>query len=73
MKPKIILIGKVLAIAWLIALFIKYIAVTLPISPSTTNALIGVFFPPVVMVLLLIWRNQDNVSQNEADKDNSVN
>lgn len=74
MRAAIILTSKVVAIALVIAILIKYVAVELPIAFSPTNALIGVFLPPVIMVLLLIWRtSQNNVSQNEGNQDDSVN
>ncbi|ELR96289.1 hypothetical protein [Gloeocapsa sp. PCC 73106] len=52
-----VLVIKVMAIALVISLLIKYVCVYLPITPSTTNALIGIFFPAGVMALLLLWRN----------------
>ena len=73
MIQSVLLASKVFAIALAIALLIKYICVDLPIPPSSTNALIGVFIPPGVMILLLFWRSKQNLSKNEANTDDSGN
>jgi hypothetical protein len=70
---QLVLTSKVFAIALVIALLIKYICVNLPIPPSSTNALIGVFLPPGIMILLLSWRSKQNLSKNEANTDDSGN
>ncbi|MBX9257618.1 hypothetical protein H1Q63_27465 [Desmonostoc muscorum CCALA 125] len=49
---------KLLLLSALISALIKYIAPSLSISATATNALIIVLLPSVIMAIALLWRFQ---------------
>jgi xanthosine utilization system XapX-like protein len=48
-----------------LAIAIKYVGPTLPIPASTTAALVGVWFPVLLMTVILGWRWQQQQDRNE--------
>lgn len=54
---------KVLVFSAALSLLIKYGGRLLPLAPTTTNALIGVIFPTLVLALALGWRARRNAAQ----------
>jgi membrane protein implicated in regulation of membrane protease activity len=57
MKMELGLILKLLLLSGAISIGIKYAVPLLSIPATATNALIGVFLPPAVMLAVLLWRN----------------
>ena len=56
MKNQFIFMLKVLFLSGAISLFIKYLAPSLSIPETATNALIIVLLPNVIMAAILIWQ-----------------
>ena len=56
MKNQFIFMLKVLFLSGAISLFIKYLAPSLSIPETATNALIIVLLPNVIMVTILVWQ-----------------
>ncbi|MGB7379497.1 MAG: hypothetical protein WA959_23415 [Rivularia sp. (in: cyanobacteria)] len=56
MKNQFIFMLKVLFLSAAISLFIKYLAPSLSIPETATNALIIVLLPNVIMAAILIWQ-----------------
>ncbi len=48
---------KLFLISSLFSLFIKYVAPSFAITPTTNNTLIAISLPSLVIAVLLIWRN----------------
>ena len=48
---------KLFLISALFSLFIKYLAPSLAIVPSISNALVSISLPSLLIALFLIWRN----------------
>jgi hypothetical protein len=47
---------KLLIFSALLSLFIKYVSPVFPVTETTTNALIMVLLPTIIMTLVLFWR-----------------
>ncbi|MEM6752505.1 MAG: hypothetical protein AAF630_05990 [Cyanobacteria bacterium P01_C01_bin.38] len=56
MKNQFIFVSKVVFISAVISLFIKYVAPSLSIPETATNALIIILLPNVIMATILIWQ-----------------
>ncbi|MEM6399994.1 MAG: hypothetical protein AAF757_07120 [Cyanobacteria bacterium P01_D01_bin.116] len=56
MKNQFIFVLKVLLLSAVISVFIKYVAPSLSIPETATNALIIILLPNVIMATLLIWQ-----------------
>ncbi len=56
MKNQFIFVLKVLLLSGAISLFIKYLAPSLSIPETATNALIIVLLPNVIMATILVWQ-----------------
>lgn len=56
MKNQFIFMLKVLLLSGAISLFIKYLAPSLSIPETATNALIIVLLPNVIMATILVWQ-----------------
>lgn len=56
MKNQFIFILKVLLLSAVISIFIKYVAPSLSIPETATNALIIVLLPNVIMATVLLWQ-----------------
>ncbi len=59
------LLAKLVGISVGLAVAIKYLAPPLAIAATTTNALIGVLVPPVVLAVILTWRSRQPTSPNQ--------
>jgi hypothetical protein len=55
---------KVLAGSALGAILIKYVGPNLKLSGTSTNALILVFLPSIVLAIALLWRSWSQKQQN---------
>ncbi len=58
MNDKTWLILKLLILSAAISAAIKYLAPSLHIPVTSTNALIAISLPSIVMAILLLWRGQ---------------
>jgi hypothetical protein len=58
MNDKTWLILKLLLISAALSVAIKYLAPSLHIPATSTNALIAILLPSLVMAILLLWRGQ---------------
>ncbi len=56
MKNQFIFMLKVLLLSGAISLFIKYLAPSLSIPETATNALIIILLPNVIMATILVWQ-----------------
>ncbi len=56
MKNQFLFMLKVLLLSGAISLFIKYLAPSLSIPETATNALIIVLLPNVIMLTILVWQ-----------------
>jgi hypothetical protein len=61
------LVLKVLLLSAGLSVAIKYLAPSLNIPVTSTNALIAVLLPSLVMAMLLIWRGQQSSSKKEIN------
>jgi len=66
MHDKIWLILKLFLISAAISAAIKYLAPSLNIPVTSTNALIAISLPSIVMAILLLWRGRPRLP---AEKD----
>ncbi len=58
MNDKTWLILKILCLSAALSAAIKYLAPNLHIPVTSTNALIAIILPSLVMAILLLWRGQ---------------
>jgi hypothetical protein len=58
MNDKTQLILKLLLLSAALSIAIKYLAPSLNIPATSTNALIAIALPSIVMAILLLWRGQ---------------
>lgn len=60
MQSQIVFLLKILLLSALVSVFIKYVAPYFAIAPTSFNAAIAVFLPPIVLGGLLLWRDRNN-------------
>ncbi len=58
METQLNFILKVLILSAVVSVLIKYASPSLPIAPTSLNALIGVMTPTIVLAIALWWRTQ---------------
>lgn len=58
MNDKTWLIIKLLLISTALSVAIKYLAPSLHIPVTSTNVLVAIFLPSIVLAILLLWRGQ---------------
>ncbi|MGK7933421.1 MAG: hypothetical protein AB4041_18590 [Microcystaceae cyanobacterium] len=64
MQNYLIPIVKIISLSILITFIIKYGSSYISLTPSSTNVMIGVFLPTLILGGILLWRWQNNSSSS---------
>ncbi len=61
-KTQLELILKVFFFSLGLSVIIKYVGPLLSLAPTKSNALVAILLPPLVVLLLLIWRFSNRIN-----------
>jgi hypothetical protein len=67
MPPHTQILLKLLLLSTVLSFAIKYLAPHLHIPMNTTNVLIAITLPSLILALLLLWRGRSPSAKNEIN------